>query len=163
MPEHTHVRCHLCGAERPIPETAIAASPTLSHRVDAAISAAWFCPEPCFSKFRHSPNLRKRVYHEQDRIAEEVKATLRQTTPAQLRGMQDLPAGLRVSERDGARLATLLEQLDDVSQLQDEPDLWLLLTVYRNLAQQPYFHDQARTLVDYDTLRENLARLEGGV
>ncbi len=67
-----------------------------------------------------------------------------------------------MTQRDSARLAALLERLDDVTQLQDEPDLWLLLTVYRNLREKPYFNDQARTLVDYDTLRENFARLENG-
>jgi hypothetical protein len=70
MTEHTHVRCYLCGASQPISDMAIAASPTLSHRVDVA------------------------------------------------------------------------------------------KTVYRNLKQQPYFNEETRTLVDYPTLRGNLARLE---
>jgi hypothetical protein len=32
--------------------------------------------------------------------------------------------------------------------------------VYRNLGRKPYYHDQNQSLVDYDTLRDNLAQLE---
>lgn len=165
MPETNLARCYLCGAEKPFPEMSPVGSPTIENYCDPAITVDWFCDSPCFQTFRNSEHLRQQVYQKHDAITREVKETLRAIDPADLEAMEHLPPGLRIEPSQRARFYELLECLDSAEGLQSAADQALLLNVYRNKREIPFCYGTSAdtiTIKDYQTLREDFARLENG-
>lgn len=160
MPERDKLVCYLCGTERPIAELNPVATSTISHRVDLAISGDWFCNDGCFDRFRSSPHLQKRVYDRHDEVVKDVQLTISGTVETDLEEMEDLPKGLQIKANERARINNFREKLDKIEELQDEEDLDFLFRVYRNKAKAEFFNHEALTLSDWETLKENLKRLE---
>ena len=165
MPEQTNRNCYRCGKLLPIAEMNAVVSTTISHQVDPALTADFFCPA-CFSVVRSTPESHtlRRVFQRHDLIqyvsVETLNRTLHQE-PSERRRMRELPPGLRCVDEDFDRIHELRGDYSAEGPLQsDEDALAACFRVIRNRNQCPYFIPETRSLVDYPELRTRLERLE---
>ena len=85
---------------------------------------------------------------------------MRECAEEKLREMETLPEGLRITPSERERWSVLRDKLDRVEDLQSFEDNVLLHKICRNLNKNPFYNGKTRTFKDYDSLKEDFAKLE---